>query len=163
MDVKAALKGQYKAGLAMLQGCIEACPDDLWSEGKHPRAFWRIAYHCLFYTHFYLMPDEARFTPWHRHQNQARILWDDDEDGLPPAETTYSRAELLEYLHQVYESVDDWVDALDLDAHESGFPWYPIPKLDHQLVNIRHLGIHVGQLQELLYARDIDVDWVGIR
>lgn len=163
MDLKDALKGQYGAGLAMLRECIERCPDDAWSAGEHPRTFWRIAYHTLFYTHFYMMPSHTEFTPWARHQPQGVILWDDDEDGIPPVETTYSPQDLLEYLAEIEQNLSGWVDALDLGAAESGFPWYPIPKLDHQLVNIRHLGIHVGQLQELLYARGVDLEWVGKR
>ena len=70
---------------------------------------------------------------------------------------------MIEYLEFVYDHVNEWVDALDLDSPTSGFDWYRIPKLDHQLVNIRHIGVHVGQLQELLYAQGIDVNWIGRR
>jgi hypothetical protein len=164
MDVAGALTGQYRAGLTMLRDCIVKCPDDLWPAGTHPRAFWRIAYHVLFYTHFYAMPDHETFTPWPGHVNHAIVLWEDDRlDGIPPVETTYSQADVLKYLDWVMESIGGWVDALDLDATESGFPWYPIPKLDHQIVNVRHLGTHTGQLQELLMARGIDTDWAGKR
>ncbi|MBL8065251.1 MAG: hypothetical protein JNM34_05265 [Chthonomonadaceae bacterium] len=163
MDVAAALKGQYKAGLTMLRQCIERCPEDLWEQGKHPRAYWRIVYHALFYTHLYLMPKEKDFEAWPAHQPQARVLWDDDEEGMPPVETTYTQVELLGYLDHIYSHVDAWVDALDLDSQNSGFSWYPIPKIDHQVVNVRHLGGHVGQLSELLMSRDIDIDWAGKR
>ncbi len=163
MNVQAALKGQYRAGLAMLRQCIEVCPEDVWSAGIHPRTFWRIAYHALFYTHFYMMPSHQAMTPWDRHHRHAVVLWEDDESGVPPVETTYSQADLLAYADFVAANVDAWVDALDLDSVESGFPWYPIPKLDHQLVNVRHLGTHVGQLQEILMGHGIDTDWAGIR
>lgn len=164
MEVKHALLGQLRAGLAMLRQCIEVCPEDVWAAAnEHPRTYWRIAYHALFYTHFYLMPDQDSFVPWAKHQNQAVILWNDDEDGVPPDETTYSQADLLDYMILVEAEVERWLDALDLESPESGFPWYEIPKLDHQLVNLRHLGIHVGQLQERLFAVGIDTDWVGRR
>lgn len=162
MEVQRALKGQYGAGLAMLRECIQLCPDDLWASGVHPRTFWRIAYHALFYTHLYLMPTEKAFVAWEKHHDQARILWDDDEEGVPPQETTYTQKDLLEYLDFIHTSMPNWVDALDLNAPTSGFSWYRIPKLDHQFVNLRHLGIHVGQLQELLYAHGIEPGWVGI-
>jgi hypothetical protein len=55
------------------------------------------------------------------------------------------------------------LDAIDLEAETSGFHWYNIAKLDHILLNLRHLGIHVGQLQELLYADGIDLDWISRR
>ncbi|MBL8087627.1 MAG: hypothetical protein JNM85_06095 [Chthonomonas sp.] len=163
MDIQGALVGQYRAGLTMLRECITVCPDDLWAEGTHPRTYWRIVYHSLFYTHFYAMPNCDEFTPWARHQAHARILWTDDEEGVPPVETTYSQADLLEYLEMLYENIDGWVRALDLGSAESGFPWYPIPKIDHQIVSIRHLGGHVGQLSELLMARGIDINWAGKR
>jgi len=148
----------------MVRQCIEVCPDDVWAAAtEHPRTFWRIAYHALFYTHFYCMPDHESFTPWDRHVAHGVILWDDDEDGIPPMETTYSQADLLEYVDFVSANIGDWVNALDLGSSESGFPWYPIPKLDHQFVNLRHLGIHLGQLQERLYAVGIDTNWVGRR
>lgn len=161
MDVAHAIASQYRAGLLMLRQCISICPDESWVAGEHPRSFWRIAYHAVFYTHFYLMPDHESFLPWERHCWHGRILWDDDEDGLPPAEHPYTQADLLEYVDIALDNVAGWVAALDLDASESGFPWYPMSKLEHQLVNIRHLGIHVGQLQELLYARGLEPRWVG--
>jgi hypothetical protein len=34
-------------------------------------------------------------------------------------------------------------------------------KLSHQILNLRHLQGHVGQLSELLMARGIDIDWVS--
>lgn len=164
MELKPALIGQYRAGLAMVRQCIEVCPDDVWAAAnEHPRTFWRIAYHALFYTHFYCMPDHESFTPWDRHVAHGVVLWDDDEDGIPPDETTYSQVDLLGYVDFVSANIGDWVNALDLSSAESGFPWYPIPKLDHQLVNLRHLGIHLGQLQERLFAVGIDTDWVGRR
>lgn len=163
MDLSQALKGQYGAGLAMLRDCIEKCPDDVWAAGIHPRTFWRITYHALFYTHWYLLPTEFDLVPWEHHQSQARILWDDDEDGVPPVETTYTQLQLLGYLAHIETNLNGWFDALDLASPDSGFSWYKIPKLDHQVVNIRHLGIHVGQLQELLMARGIDTDWVSRR
>ena len=163
MDLRSALEGQYRAGLTMLRECIEKCPDDLWAAGKHPRTTWRIAYHTLFYTHLYLAPTYEDFEPWAKHQAQGRILWDDDEDGVPPDETTYTQAEMLEYQKHVEDNLSGWLGKINLESDNSGFDWYPIPKIDHQLVNIRHLGTHIGQLQEQLYARGIDLDWVSRR
>jgi hypothetical protein len=53
--------------------------------------------------------------------------------------------------------------AIDFDAESSGFHWYSIPKLDHILLNLRHLGIHVGQLQERLYAEGVELEWISLR
>ncbi len=49
-----------------------------------------------------------------------------------------------------------------LAAGETGFSWYPsMSKLSHELMNLRHLQGHVGQLSELLMAHGIDTDWVA--
>ena len=61
-------------------------------------------------------------------------------------------------------SLPRWVDAVDLLSPSSGFYWYKIPKLEHQLVNIRHIQHHGAQLADRLrQAADIGVDWVGAR
>ena len=58
--------------------------------------------------------------------------------------------------------IDPTVDQLDLASDETGFSWYKnMSKLSHQLMNLRHMQGHVGQLSELLMARGIDTDWVA--
>lgn len=167
MQLKEALKEQYHAGLAMLAECVEKCPDELWLTGEHPRTFFRIAFHAAFFTQLYLGQDEAAFQPWPgRREGLHPGLWEDpaymEPYELPEEAETYSRAELLDYLRYVDALVDPLVDGLDLDTGYSGFRWYPsIGKLSHELMNLRHLQGHVGQLSELLMARGIDTDWVS--
>src|SRR5579862_7372161 len=110
MDIRAALKGQYHAGLKMLRECVELCPDDLWLSGAHPRNFWRIAYHAIFYTHLYLGQSEAAFQQWEKHRD-CRGLW---ADG--PVERPFTKEETLEYLGLVDGLVDPTVDGLDLES-----------------------------------------------
>ena len=74
MNVQAALKSQYHAALAMLKQAIEQCPEDLWSGGGNPVAFWRVAYHALFFTHLYLQPDLESFRPWEHHREEQEQL-----------------------------------------------------------------------------------------
>jgi hypothetical protein len=57
--------------------------------------------------------------------------------------------------------VDESLDAMDLTAEECGFSWYRMPKLNHQLVNLRHIMGHQGQLAEILNELGIDTDWFG--
>jgi hypothetical protein len=178
MDIRTALKGQYKAALAMLRDCIVKCPDDLWAAGSAPlegvderqraeresRAFWRIAYHVLYGTHLYAMRTVDEFVPWSKHVDHAREIWIGPDEEVPPLETTYTQADVLEYLDWMVSQVDDWVDAVDLDSPTCGVPWYdPFPKLDHAILVIRHIGTHVGQLSERLNEAGIDTDWVSRR
>jgi hypothetical protein len=51
MLLKTSLKRQYHASLKTLRLAIEACPDGFWATPADGfTAFWRVAYHTLFYT-----------------------------------------------------------------------------------------------------------------
>jgi hypothetical protein len=156
LDLEGALREQYGAGLAMLRQAVERCPEDVWTSGVHPRTFWRIAYHAAFYTHLYLGRTEEDFRPWSKHRDCAS-LWED-----PPEEAPFSRSEMLEYVDEIQARLGELIQALDLEAESTGFSWYPnMTKLSHQILNVRHLQGHVGQLSEILMARGLDVDWVS--
>jgi hypothetical protein len=172
VNIRTALKEQYHAGLAMLDDCLQKCPDDLWLQGEPPRSFWRIAWHTLYFTHNYMVQTaddfNASVAAWPEPIRQklgvgeTRAAIDVEPYELPESVGPLSKAELREYLAYIDSLVDATVDSLDLDTEESGFPWYGgISKLSHQLLNIRHLGGHVGQLSELLMMRGIDTDWVS--
>ena len=156
MDVKPALKNQYRAALAMFRETVELCPDELWNEGADERYYWRIAYHTVFYSHLYLLQSLDDFTPWEKHRGDVH-MWHD----LGTHEK-YTKDEILEYLMKVENSLEELIDNLDLSAEDCGFPWYsPMPKLHHQFVNIRHIQQHAGQLCERLFAHGIETSWVG--
>lgn len=157
--VRKSLEGQYQAGLAMLRQEIERCPEEVWTKGTHPRQPWRIAYHAAFYTHLYLMPNPESFSPWKKHRETAVSLEQNAESVRP-----YTPAELLEYVDHIEQNLSDWLAALDLTAEDCGFYWYKgHSKLDHQIMNVRHLQGHVGQISEHLFAHGVDLDWVGKR
>jgi hypothetical protein len=157
MNPKPAIQSQYKAALAMLRQAIEKCPEALWVDASYQNPFWRVAYHVLIYTHFYLSPSEDDFTPWEKYQKDLQLLGQDI-----PGARTYSRAEVLDYLALVLDEVDSQVPALDMAA-ESGFHWLPFNKLELQFYNIRHVQQHTGELCERLGGHgEIEVGWVGM-
>jgi hypothetical protein len=161
MNVQAALKNQYHAALAMLKQTIDQCPDDLWtSQGQFP-AYWRVAYHTLFFTHFYLQPNVDAFRPWKHARDKCQDLGPVSQSTIGEP---YSKSQILEYWHVCDTMVDAAVDRLDLDAPECGFPWYQLPKLDHQINNIRHIQHHAALLSgRLRVAAGADIRWVGFR
>ena len=60
--------------------------------------------------------------------------------------------------------VDTAVDALDLWSPDCGFWWYKVSKLEHQVINIRHLQHGAAQLADRLRAAsNVGIDWVGAR
>jgi hypothetical protein len=168
--LRAALRSQYHAALAMLREAIERCPEDVWLSSEHKNAFWQIAYHTLFFTHLYLQPRVEAFRPWEGHQSGVQ-----HEDGigggprdptskLPRIPRPYTKSQVLAYWDFLDALVDGAVDALDLESSGSGFYWYPIPKLEHQLVNLRHVQHHAAQLADRLRAaRDVGIEWVASR
>lgn len=162
MNVQAALKGQYHAALDMLKQTIDQCPDALWtSQGQCP-AFWRVAYHALFFTHLYLQPDVDAFRPWEHAREEYQFLgpvpWPPHHE--PKIGEPYTKRQILEYWQLCDAMVEAAVDRLDLDAQECGFPWYQLPKLDHQIVNIRHIQHHAALLSgRLRVAVGADIRW----
>jgi hypothetical protein len=164
---RTALKRQYHAGLAMLRTAVERFPDDRWTDAVADNAFWQIAYHTIFYTHLYLHLgiDAFRSFPGHRGdvQNVGSLTGPADPDStLDLLPDPYPKAHVLAYADHLIATLDASVDDLDLTAVESGFPWYAMPKLEHQLVNLRHLQHHTGQLVERLrMATGSGVGWVG--
>ncbi len=160
------LKSQYHAGLAMLREAIERCPDDLWLDARPRNAFWQVAYHTLFFAHAYL-GDQGTFQRWSEHQRDNQ-----NEDGIPgepdPQSTLplipkpYTKDQALRYWAIVDGMVDQAVDTMDLRRRDSGFPRYKISKLEHQLVNLRHIQHHTAQLADRLRAAcGVNVTWRG--
>ena len=163
-DYHAAIRSQYLATLAMLAQAVEKCPDKLWNAPSDQAKFWQIAYHGLFYTHLYLQPSEADFTPWVNHradyQFMGPIPWDNNR--LPQIGAPYTKADILAYVAFCRQAVDRQVPALDFSA-SSGFSWIPMNKFELQIYNIRHLQQHAGELMERLGSRaGISGDWVGM-
>src|ERR1043166_7936937 len=144
--LRSVLKSQYHASLAMLREAIQRCPPEEWLSTDHKNAFWQLSYHALFFAHLYLQHDEAAFRLWEKHRGEA-----DGISGEP-----YTQAQVLEYWEFCDRMVDDAVDSLDLDRTESGFSWYQMSKLEHQLVNIRHGGYPLD-------SGDPNRLWFGLR
>jgi len=165
-SLRAVLKSQYHAALAMLRQAISLCPDEAWDSRGHLTPCWQIAYHTLFFAHLYIQPNEQTFRPWEHHQ--ADVQYPDGIPGppdpkssLPLAPDPYTKAEVLAYWSVCDLMVDDAIDALDLLSRESGFSWYKVPKLEHQIVNIRHIQHGAAQLADRVRSTaGAGVDWV---
>jgi hypothetical protein len=165
--LRAVLKSQYHAALAMLRQAIDKCPEDLWYSNDQINAFWQTAYHTLYFAHLYLQINEGAFKPWKHHQ--SNVQHEDAQAGPPDPNSTlplipkpYTREQVLDYWTFCDGIVDDAVDALDLLSPESGFHWYKVTKLEHQIINIRHTQLGAAQLASRLRTKlNIGLDWIG--
>jgi hypothetical protein len=163
-DAKIAdhLVSQFRAAIAMLRQSIEKCPVELWVDSTPRNRFWHIAYHTVFYTHFYLHASEADFRPWSKHQAHSQYLglrpWAPQEPA--PAIEPYASETVLEYLELCLNEVAARVQADTLDA-ESGFSWLPFNRFETHLYSLRHIQHHTGQLADRLrLGADVGVAWV---
>jgi hypothetical protein len=138
----------------MLEGATVACPEVVRPSGTPPRSFWRLSYHTLFSAHLYLQVRHDDFGLWELHRDD--VLGDGTErlDEAP-----YAKAEILAYWDLVDATVDPQIDRIDLTAPDSAIPWSGIPKLDHVLLNLRHIQQHAGQLRDRLLETGIDQKW----
>jgi len=161
--VRQTILRQYRAALDMLGQAVERCPEELWLSSEYPNRFWHIAYHSVFYVHFYVQPSEAEFKPWAKHQPKSNFLgpWAKDEPFELPE--PYSKQDVQEYRELSRIEVEKQVPVVCFEAG-SGFSWLPFNKLELQLYTIRHLQHHTGQLiDRLRNAAGFGVGWIGSR
>lgn len=159
--VKESIAHQFHSALAMLRRAIELCPDPLWLEGS-PNRSWHIAYHALFYLHFYLAPNDKEFVPWPHHRHEYNFLGSNPAHpgALPVIDQAYTREELLSYADFCSAEIDARVPSIDL-SEPSGFFWLPFSKFELQLYNLRHFAHHTGQLADRVRTQaGLGVAWV---
>lgn len=158
--VRNALKSQYLAALSTLQQLVQDCPEVLWENKQYASPFWRIAYHALYYTDLYLEQhlDDFREYKLYRpdYENLGKPIATSKGDA-----SIYTKPEILEFCLHCREKVNKKLDTLDLEQVDSGFHWYKMSKLEHQIVNIRHLQHHAAQLSDRLRnAAGLPTYWV---
>jgi hypothetical protein len=108
MALQTILKSQYRASLAMLREAIQICPPDLWISDQYTNPFWRVAYHALFYTHFYLQPSESDFVPWEHHRQGLNRFATNSSAATPV--TPYTIEQITTYCRSLEAMVQRWAD-----------------------------------------------------
>ena len=122
------MRSNTAPGLAMLAQCVERCPDDLWSIGAGPRplwrAFWRIAFHTVYFTHLYLGQNEEIYQPWSGRPEGWPDLWQKpftlEPYELPEDSDPYTKKQILDYIAYTDALVGPTIERLDLDSGRGG-------------------------------------------
>lgn len=151
---------QFGATIDSLESAVGMCPDEVWSKGEVPHAFWYITYHTLFWLDFYLHDSHVPFAP-----PPPFDLGELDPAGVYPRRV-YSKGELLSYLAQCRAKCKLKLAALTNERAMQKCEWNPY-KLDFSvlelhLYNMRHVQHHAAQLN-LLLRQQIDAAprWVS--
>ncbi len=160
--MKDELLTAYTPALAMLENCIDLCPENLWADEQYSNPFWRIVYHTLFYTDFYLSDGPQNFKPWTEHLPTYNALGDFTPNGQQVAITAvYSKEQLKSYLSAITATMAGRIGEVSL-TEPCGFYWIKKSKLGLHLYNIRHIQHHTGQLVERLHQNNISgINWKG--
>ena len=160
--MKEELLTAYSPALAMLNNCINLCPDEFWADDNKGTPFWRIAYHTLFYTDFYLSDGPQNFRPWENHLATYNALGEFTPDGQKVIITTvYVKEQLKAYLTQLTEALPNRINEETLTS-PCGFAWVRKSNLGLHLYIIRHIQHHTGQLVERLHGYGIKgIAWLG--
>ncbi len=141
--LKQSLWNQFGASLDMLENAIRLCPQEYWDTEKQ---FWYNAYHCLFFTDYYLTLEPGTFSP------PAPFSLSEFEDVMP--ERTYTQAELLTYVNYCRRKCHDLISGLTAEIaashwiNQSGKKDYPLVELI--IYNMRHVQHHAAQLNLIL-------------
>jgi uncharacterized damage-inducible protein DinB len=154
------IQSQYHAALTMLENSIKDCPMSLWEDKTYKNQYWQIAFHTLYYTHYYLSDFKKSFEPWEKYRKDHQYLRPNSSALVIEA---YSQQDVLEYLKFCRKQVTERIPITKLD-NPSGLEWLPTTKLELLLYNLRHVQHHAGQLiDRLRISADISSDWIDMQ
>lgn len=141
--IKHAIWNQFGASLDMLENAIQLCSAEVWDGSER---FWYNAYHCLFFTDYYLSMDPVEFSP------PSPFSLSEFEDRMP--DRVYTKEELLGYVQFCRTKCHNLLNELTPEmiqskwTNESKTMSYPV--LEILLYNMRHIQHHAAQLNLIL-------------
>jgi len=154
-SIRTAIWHQFGASLDMLENAINMCPDEHWDTELN---FWYTAYHCIFWTDYYLTTEPNKFIP------PAPFTFSEfDPNGKKP-DRTYSRTELIFYLEHCRKKAIQLISTLTNekmnDRWINDYKNYSLFEI--LLYNLRHIQHHAAQLN-LLLRQTVDQapNWVS--
>ena len=158
------IANQLDAALSTMNACVRGCPPALWEARVGALTFDQVAFHALFFTDYYLGPDEASFRgqPFHREHATSFCDYEEFEDRAQAAH--YGVPFLLAYLPHCRTKAAE-VMAAETEqtlAGRCGFPRRAMSRAELYVYNTRHLQHHAAQLSlRLRLDAGIDIPWFG--
>jgi hypothetical protein len=155
-SLNTSIWSQFGASLDMLENTITFCPDEHWDTELN---FWYAAYHCIFWTDYYLTAEPSSFEP-----PKPFSFSEFDPTGIMP-DRTYSKEELLDYLEYCQKKAHLLISELTIEKLNDRWinDYKNFSILEILMYNLRHIQHHTAQLN-LLLRQTIDSapGWVSI-
>ncbi len=138
-NVTGAVLEHYRRALEVFREAITAFPEDEWRKGDidylRPAG---VAYHIVECTDFYTGDQSVYEFAW---GGRFGVDWENtDSDRLPNQE------QVLEYLDEIEEKLNEWFRKTDLLAAETMFPWTGPTGLARAIYNLRNIQHHVSEM-----------------
>ena len=154
---------QYEAALCTLHLCIERCPDLLWNRPVGNLAFCQVAFHTLFYTDYYLGPDEVSFREQPFHRDNAEFFRDYEELEDRPQVLLYDKPSIQKYFEYCRKKANNAIAAETIESLQApcGFPRKSFSRAELYMYNLRHIQHHAAQLSlRLRLDAHEEIPWV---
>jgi DinB superfamily len=142
-SIKDAIWSQFGASLDMLENAIFMCPDEHWATELN---FWYTAYHCIFWTDYYLTAEPNKFEP------PSPFTFSEFEPDGKMLAIIYTKKEILGYLnHCRTKSIKVFMGLTVEKLNDRWINEYKnFSMLEILIYNLRHVQHHSAQLNLLL-------------
>lgn len=140
-SIREAIWNQFGASIDMLENAMRMCPDEHWdTEIK----FWYTAYHCIFWTDYYLTTEPGTFTP------PDPFTFSEFNSQMP--DRKYTKTELITYLEHCRQKAEQLISVLTSERLNERWvnEYKNYSLLEILLYNNRHIQYHAAQLNLLL-------------
>jgi hypothetical protein len=146
ITVKQTLRNQMLAALATLNQCMQNCPADEWQKSHNDAPFSQVLFHTLFYTDFYLSPNEHEFKLQLFHRQNKAIFRDYEEFEYKKSEQIYTREEILVYLKFCHDKINKYFDEIKDSNLSEKYSAKNMTFMELSIYNTRHIQHHAAQL-----------------
>ncbi|MEJ1240290.1 DinB family protein [Chryseolinea sp. T2] len=146
---KESLWQQFGAGINMLRNAITMWPDEKW---EHPRKFFDMAYHTLFFLDYYLTNPPEGFNPPLPFTLLSEMPQDRIDDIMP--DRVYTKQEMLDYADACRKKCYAVIDGLTEENIQAR--WIEpdgsrnLLMIEMVMLNMRHVQHHAAQMNMML-------------
>ena len=155
---------QFEASLRTLNACIDRCPESIWNAPVAMYPYCQVVFHTLFFTDFYLEPNETTFREQAFHRDNVEFFADYEQLQDREPVSLYERPSLKSYLQHCRDKALSVIAAESAETlcGPSGFERRACTRAELHVYNMRHICHHAAQLSLRLRLDSGDgVPWFG--